>query len=329
MKFLLKTTVFLFIFLSTVPVSAQWLYGKASIGNHSVSINGNLYLKSGGELYLQEGTLNLNGNYGGESGSKIYLSVNENANGFLNISGTAIDNTEIIPEIFPDWDGSRINLIKAKYEKCAIDAFKMQEIQTSDYIVRLKYEKQGNELIWYIEKEEINRCLPLIVGLGIHTLLVNNNSETNGGYKFDYYYWYKNGVLIKEGSHDNLGGSYYTGGKELETDADYTVEVVSNKGEHFFSCPFHYEKSVLTLNVNVFPNPVHRGEKAYIQIDTGDFLIFENSFVGIYDTLGQQIGKTETICQMITTLKIPSKTGIYILRFSAKDCVTNIKLIVK
>jgi len=95
-------------------------------------------------------------------------------------------------------------------------------------------------LIWYIEKREINPCLPLIVQLGNYTLLVNNNSATNGGYKFDYYYWYKNGILIKEDSHAGNGGSYYTGGADFEANADYTVEAIDSEGNHHFSCPYRY-----------------------------------------------------------------------------------------
>jgi len=52
-------------------------------------------VKSGGELYLHTNTLNLTGNYSGESGSKIYLLANPDTRGFMDISGTAANATEI------------------------------------------------------------------------------------------------------------------------------------------------------------------------------------------------------------------------------------------
>ena len=329
MKYLSKISIVLFIFLSTVPVSAQWLYGKAAIGNKPVSISGNLNLKSGGELYLQTGTLNLTGNYNGESGSEIYLTVSPDTHGFMNISGTATNATEIIPDIFPAWDGTRIDFVKARQNGSFTGAFLMEDIPANDYVVQLKYEQQGNELIWYIEKTEINRCLPLIVQLGNHTLLVNNNSATNGGYKFVYYYWYKDGILIKEDSHAGNGGSYYTGGAALDAGTDYTAEVVDDAGNHHFSCPYRYVPTTLPMTVTAYPNPVQRNVMAYIQVETPDLSLLEEATVDIYDTLGQHIGTSAVSGQTLTPLYMPSKTGIYILKFKAKDYVTNIKLMVE
>ena len=327
MKYLSK--IILFIFLSTVPASAQWLYGKAAIGNKPVSINGNLNLTSGSELYLQTGTLNLTGSYSGESGSEIYLEVNADIHGFMNISGTATNETEIIPDIFSGWDGSRIDFVKAKQDGSVTAAFRMDDISTDDGVVQLKYEPQGEALVWYIETIKPETCLPLIVQLGNHTLLVNNNSTTNGGYKFVHYYWYKDGILIKEGSHAGNSGSYYTGGVNLEANANYTVEAVDNAGKRYFSCPYRYVPSALPINVTIYPNPVLRNAKAYIQVETHDLSLLENATVDIYDTTGQHIGKLAINGQPITPLDMPLITGFYILKFSAKDYVSNVKLMVE
>lgn len=321
----------LLFFLPTVPVSAQWLYGKAAISNKPVSINGNLSLKSGGELYLEANTLNLSGNYNGESGSKIYLMVNTDTHGFMNISGTATNVTEIIPDFSSDWDGSRIDFVKAKQNGSTADAFRMDDIPIGDGVSQLKYEQQSETLIWYIEKNipEPESCLPLIVLLGNHTLLVNNNSATNGGYKFVHYYWYKDGILIKEDSHAENGGSYYTGGNALESNANYTVEVVDNAGKHYYSCPYRYSPLTSPINVTVYPNPVLRNATAYIRVETNDLSLLENATVDIYDAMGQYIGKLVINGQTVTSLDMPSKTGIYILKFRTKDYVSSVKLIVK
>jgi hypothetical protein len=329
MKFLSKISIILFIFLSTVPASAQWLYGKATIGDAPVSISGNLNLKSGGELYLHESTLNLTGNYSGESGSEIYLTVNPDAHGFMNISGTATNATEIIPEIFPAWNGSRIDFVKARLNGSITGAFHMEDITENDHIVQLKHELQSSVLIWYIEKTEINRCLPLIVQLGNHTLLVNNNSATNGGYKFVYYYWYKNGISIKADSHANHGGSYYTGGADLDENAEYTVDVIDSNGNRHTACPYRYVPTTLPITVTAYPNPVQRSTRAYIQVETPDLSLLEDATVDIYDMLGQHIGTSAVNGQTLTPVYIPSKTGVYILKFKAKDYVKTIKMLVE
>ena len=329
MKYLSKINILLFFLLSTVPVSAQWLYGKAAIGHHPVFIRGNLNLKSGSELYLQASTLHLTGNYSGESCSEIYLTINMDIHGFMDISGTATNATKIIPNFLTDWDGSRINFVKAKQNGSVSDAFQMEDIQADDYVIQLKYEQQSEAFIWYIEKTEINQCLPLIVQLANHTLLVNNNSETNGGYKFVYYYWYKNGVLIKEDAHNEYGGSYYTGGADLDENAAYTAEAIDSEGNCHVLCPYRYVPLVTPVNVSIYPNPIQKNATVYIHAETSDISLLEDANVEIYDMLGNFLRKTNVNGQTVTPVDLPAKTGIYILKFKAKDYVTNIKLMVK
>jgi hypothetical protein len=329
MKYLFKISIVFFFFFSTVPIRAQWLYGKAAIGEKPVSICGNLNLKSNGELHLQASTLNLTGNYSGEAGSKIFFLANPYTHGFMEISGITTNATEIIPDIFSGWEGSRIDFVKAKQDGSTTDAFRMEDILTNDYMVQLKYEQQGNVLVWFIEKTEINPCLPLIVQLSNHTLLVNNNSTTNGGYKFVHYYWYKDGILIKEASHTEHGGSYYTDGAELEIDANYTVEVIDSEGNHHFSCPYRYVQLAMPVNVSVYPNPVLRNAKAYVQVETQDLSVLQDAVVDIYSAMGQYIGNAQINGQTVTSVDLPAKTGTYILKFRTKDYVKMIKMIVE
>jgi hypothetical protein len=224
LKYAAACNLMSFILLSSIAQaqSVNW-QNKISIGGNTTNIHCNINLKESGELYLQADTLQLTGNFTGETGSKVFLSVNTDRHGFMNVSGTANGVTEIIPDFSNDWDGSRIELVKVQHENPVFNAFQMQDIETDGFLVQLKNEIRNNALIWYIEKTGINPCLPLIVQLGNHTLLANNNAATNGGYKFVYYYWHKNGQHIKEGAHSGNGGSYYTGGADLDATAEYTV----------------------------------------------------------------------------------------------------------
>lgn len=317
----------LLILLMSVPVFAQSfscdLYGKASIGS-STLLSGDLSIRQAGELYIGQSTLDLTGDYSGESGSKVYLSANADSNGFLKISGTANGNSEIIPDIFSAWDGSRIDFVRASQIGSQTSAFSI-----TDNIAELKYENQNNYLFWYIEKITPAPCLPLIVQLSNHTLLVNNNVATNGGYKFVHYVWYKNGILLKEGAHADNGGSYYTGGADLDETAEYTVKVTDDKGNIYLSCPYRFVRLALPVNVSIYPNPVLRNAKANIQVETGDISLLNNASVEIYDMLGQYIGKTDMSGQTLSSVAMPAKTGVYILKFRAKGYEKNIKVMVQ
>jgi hypothetical protein len=167
------------------------------------------------------------------------------------------------------------------------------------------------------------------VQLGNHTLLVNNNSATNGGYKFVYYKWYKDGVLLKEASHANNGGSYYTGGADLDENAEYTAEVIDNAGTHYFSCPYRFALLAAAIHVTAYPNPVPRNAKAYIQAETQDLTLLNDAVVDVYDLVGQYVGKAQINGQTLTSLDLPAKSGVYVLKFRAKDYVKTIKLVVE
>jgi hypothetical protein len=326
LSFILFFTCSQFLQAQTTPV--HWS-GKISIGGNTTDIHGNINLKETGELYLQADSLQVFGYFTGESGSKVFFPANTGRHGFMNVSGTATGTTEIIPDLFDGWNGSRIDFVQAQRENSVFDAFQMQEWETDNYLVQLKQETQNNTLVWYLEKTELNPCLPLIVQLGNHTLLVNNNNATNGGYKFMYYKWYKNGVLLKEGTHADNGGSYYTGGADLDEKAEYTVKAIDRAGTEYFSCPYRFVPLATTINVTAYPNPVPRNTRAYIHAETNDISLLQNAVVDIYDMLGQYVGKAKINGQTLTSLDLPNKSGLYILKFKAKNFTKTIKLIVE
>jgi hypothetical protein len=324
-----EISIHFFGWLFALSVSAQttpvnW-EGEISIGGNTTKVYCSINLQSTCKLYLHTDTLRLTGNFAGESGARVYFSVNaQDTHGFMNISGTASGDTEIIPDVFDVWDGSRIDCVKASYTGSATAAF-----QITDDTVLLKHERQNNHLLWYIEKPTLNPCLPLIVQLGNHTLLVNNNNATNGGYKFVSYAWYKNGQLLQEGSHADNSGSYYTGGADLDENAEYTVVATDSAGNHYSACPYRFVLKELPINVTVYPNPVPRNANAYIHAETQDLSPLQNASVEIYDILGQSVGKANINGQPLTSVDLPAKAGIYILKFKTKDYVKNIKITVE
>ncbi|MDR0412473.1 MAG: T9SS type A sorting domain-containing protein [Dysgonamonadaceae bacterium] len=272
--------------------------------------------------------MELTGNYSGESGSAIFLSASTDRANFMHVSGMAAGTTEILPDVFDDWDGSPVELIKAQKGQSNANTFFVREKQAecNRYATFLGHGNETGNMFWYLYGTPV---LPLIVQLAGHTLLVNNNSATNGGYCFVHYAWYKDGELLKEGTHANNGGSYYTGGAELDENADYTVKVTGDKGNIYFSCPYRYTPVSMPVNVFVYPNPVPLNTKASIQVGTNDVSLLDNATVEIYDVSGQYIGKININGQSLASLDLPAKAGIYLLKFGAKDYVKTLKIMVE
>jgi hypothetical protein len=315
------------LFIQAQPASVDW-QGKISIGENTTRIYCNINLKETGELYLQADTLQLTGNFTGTTSSKIFFPANRGRYGFIHVSGTATGKTELVPDIFDDWDGSPVDLVKSQKELTGANLFFTGErgADCNGYTAFLGYRNEDRDAVWYLYGTPV---LPLIVQLANHTLLANGNSATNGGYRLVHYAWYKNGQLLKEGSHDEHGGSYYTGGANLDETAEYTVKVMDDKGNLYFSCPYRYVPLSMPVNVSVYPNPVPRNAKANIRVETNDISLLSGVGVEIYDLQGQSVGKTNLDGQTFASLDFPLKSGAYILKFRAKDSVKTLKVMVE
>jgi hypothetical protein len=315
----------LFVQAQTAPVDWQ---GKISIGGKTTRIYCNINLKETGELYLQADTLQLAGNFTGATGSTIFFPANRDRYGFMHVSGTATGKTELVPGVFDDWDGSPIDLVKSQKELTGTNLFFTGERRAdcNGYTAFLGCRNEDRDAVWYLYGTPV---LPLIVQLANHTLLVNANSATNGGLRLVHYTWYKNGQLLKEGSHAENGGSYYTGGANLDETAEYTVKVMDDKGKLYFSCPYRYVPRSVPVNVSVYPNPVPRNVKANIRVETNDISLLSDADVEIYDLQGQSAGKMNLGGQTVASLDFPLKSGAYILKFKAKDYVKTLKIMVE
>ncbi len=343
----------LLIFLSGMgnAVFAQFsddFYGKTVVGCNQTTISGNLTLKSTGKLYLgshspqglQNNTLILNGNYIGENGSTLYLSVTDNSNetgtkGFIDILGTANQTsgaTRIELDLFDNWDGSNIDLIRANANSDT-NTFCMDETGYGNMIAVLLHRTEGNSLIWYIvQKEEPkDECLDLIYQKLNNTLVVNNNPQTNGGYEFAYYVWYKNGVQIAEGNHDDLYGHYYTGGANLDPNDEYWVELIDIKGDRYRSCPFTPAIQTLSANLRAYPNPVRASSShmVMVEIDGVEESDLQTATIEIFSTSGAFLKRVSVAGHYQVPVEMPNVTGAYLLQFKSNTTNKGIKIIVE
>jgi hypothetical protein len=312
---------------SAQTTSADW-YGKVSIGN-SMSVHSDVTVHSQSELFLNAhnatDTLTVFGNYFGISGAKVYLSATDNANhNFLHLSGTANGTTELTPDLSDTWDGSDMDLVKAKHSEST--AFCMPALGFQGCTARLNYRQEGEISIWYLTKS-----LPLIKQLGNHTLLANNNEGTNGGHSFVYYYWYQDGELIHQGSQEEYGGSYYTGGNALNSESQYEVETVDDAGKHYYSCPYRSVPSSIATRVNAYPNPAgsNGNYQVTVEITTDSPILLDKAVVEIYNYAGQYIDTVQLQGKRNAIINMPKIAGAYLLKFRSQGWETELKIIVQ
>jgi hypothetical protein len=318
--------------LIQAQTAASCWHGKISIGDNPVLIHGDMVLKSDGELHTGSGNLNITGSYRGESGSMIYRYVTvgtENISRFLNISDGAEGSTEIIPEPDTNWDGSPVELVRAKQDSPNAGVFYIQPVMPDcgEYYVQLQHKTDDDCSLWSVTG---TRTLPLIKQLRNHTLLVNNNPLTNEGHNFTYYKWYKDRQLLAEGSQDEHGGSYYTGGASLDADAAYTVEATGIDGKHYFSCPYQYVPVVFPASVKVYPNPVSREmARVRVEVETANETMLEHAVVEVYDYVGQYYGTVQAKGLHSIPVDLPPESGVYILKFKSGEMETGLKVVVQ
>ena len=88
-----------------------------------------------------------------------------------------------------------------------------------------------------------------------NVLLINNNPETNGGYHFTAFNWYKDSQLIGTGQYYSAGDNT---SDQLDLNAMYSVEMETEDGDVLRTCEFTATYSNI-FSLKVAPNPVVSG----------------------------------------------------------------------
>ena len=119
-----------------------------------------------------------------------------------------------------------------------------------------------------------------------NVLLANNNKQTNGGYIFTSYEWFKNGEAIATGQAYSAGNNV---GDALEVGATYHVELTLHDGKKITSCPI-YIKEPTKNELSVYPNPVKKNQILNVRLDQDQQ---QSTTYVIYDVKGQLIQSGE------------------------------------
>ena len=195
-----------------------------------------------------------------------------------------------------------------------------------DYYV----EVSGCDATLRSETATVGYCLDLIVQIRNHTLTVNNNSETNGGYTFSHYAWYKDGDKIWEGTPDQKGNYYYTGTADLDPNAEYMVILKDNRGREVTSCTYIPVMGTPTTEIRVYPTIVssRSNEPVYVEVITESDIV-EDADIDIYTIRGWNVGTFKSHNRM-TEIQLPNVAGVYILKYKSVSGVEHeVKVIVK
>ena len=156
-----------------------------------------------------------------------------------------------------------------------------------------------------------------------NVLLVNNNKETNGGYVFNTYEWFKDGVSVGK-------KQFYSAGKEasntLDAGSTYYVVVTLNNGKTITSCPIVIEAKTETP-LAISPNPVKKNQVLNIKADNIEQEV--TSYV-IYNVKGQVMKRGEMQRGMMQ-VEIPSTmaSGSYYLQMELEGKSRTVQFIVK
>jgi hypothetical protein len=337
------------IFITVFSVQAQlpgYLSGKATIKESPTLFIGNLIMGEKGELFLgsnqprlqQKNTFFHVGNYVGEVGAKIYLSVADNSNsygsrGFFDVVGTAAGSTEIMLDMFDNWDGSYIDLARAHAANSDAEAFTMQENYYNERLAQLRSRIEGNDRIWFVaELVPEDECLPLILQKKNNMLVVDNNPTSNGGYVFSYYKWFRNNEPVHEGVWGaGLGGIYNTGQNINLSPYDiYHVFVIDQYGNEYRACPYNPTIYLYETRIIAYPNPTTVNQSiVMVDVETNDEELLANGVITAFDLLGRQVGRdVRTNGHRITPIELPKSSGLYLLRFVSGDVHEVIKVVV-
>ncbi|MDM1361705.1 MBG domain-containing protein, partial [Myroides marinus] len=158
-----------------------------------------------------------------------------------------------------------------------------------------------------------------------NTLLVNNNPQTNGGYRFIGYRWYKNDQLIGTEQVYSVGNK-----KEdlLDLNALYRVELVTDKGEVLHSCASTI-RYTHTKNIQLYPNPVVKNGVLEVAIDYPNTALDQMS-ASVYSLTGQFLF-TVPLQGAVSKVNLPSNMveGVYIMLIKIEGKTKTFRFMVK
>ncbi|PTN07904.1 putative secreted protein (Por secretion system target) [Mangrovibacterium marinum] len=159
-----------------------------------------------------------------------------------------------------------------------------------------------------------------------NVLLVSNNPDTNGGYRFVSYKWYKNGSVIGT-------DQYYSAGENanntLDASAVYVVEMTDAAGNIYRTCEFAVSYVSTAYTMDVYPNPAPAGTSLEVETSFTPEMLSDMT-ITVSSLYGMPVLKTisnKNSNQLILPSSLPA--GTYVVTSRAGELVLTRKIIVE
>ena len=159
-----------------------------------------------------------------------------------------------------------------------------------------------------------------------NVLLVNNNPQTNGGYKFVGYEWYIDDRLVSTNQYYSAGD---TSQDLLSENASYYLRLETENGEILQTCTGEVSL-VHDFKAFLYPNPNQPGRVLNIEMDGLGLTTNKEMEINLYSLQGSLIKQWKTQKQM-TQVNLPESlmAGVYLVRCSIQGRHRNFKLIIE
>ncbi|MBF4483580.1 T9SS type A sorting domain-containing protein [Flavobacterium sp. CSZ] len=156
-----------------------------------------------------------------------------------------------------------------------------------------------------------------------NVLLINNNPQTNGGYEFVSYQWFKNGQLVGTGQYYSAGDDL---ANSLDTSADYSVKMTTKDGKTLQTCSAKITTQK-SLVARLYPNPIQTGQVITVEADFPAEEL-ENMQISLYSVSGQLI-KTLKSSTVRTEVQLPdAESNMYVVVIETANIKKTLKVIV-
>jgi hypothetical protein len=156
-----------------------------------------------------------------------------------------------------------------------------------------------------------------------NVLIVNNNPQTNGGYEFVSYQWFKNGQVVGTGQYYSAGEAV---SNTLDASADYSVKMTTKDGKVLSTCTTKITTQK-TLSAKLYPNPIQTGKVITVETDFPSEEL-ENMQISLYSVSGQLV-KTLKSSSVKTEIQLPDADGtMYVVVIETPNIKKTLKVIV-
>ncbi|MFZ0598710.1 MAG: T9SS type A sorting domain-containing protein, partial [Flavobacterium sp.] len=156
-----------------------------------------------------------------------------------------------------------------------------------------------------------------------NVLLVNNNPQTNGGYEFVSYQWFKNGQLIGTGQYYSAGDDL---ANSLDKTADYSVKMTTKDGKVLSTCATKITTQK-TLSAKLYPNPIQAGKVITVEADYPQEEL-DKMQISLYSVSGQLVNTIKS-SSVITEIQLPdAESNMYIVVIETPNIKKTLKVIV-